>query len=101
MRHNSAKPRVIYPDLFYQSELVAKLTNKVMKQGKKALAQKIVYQALHLVNKQTNRKPLEVLQEAYQNVTPKLELALRKVRSATYRIPTETTERRQQVLALR
>ena len=93
--------RAIEPDPLYQSELVARLINKVMKDGKKSLAQRIVYQAFERVRQRTGRNPLEVFEQAVKNVMPVLETRPRRVGGATYQVPIEVPPHRRISLALR
>ncbi len=94
-------PREIQPDLVYNSELVARLINKVMISGKKALAERIVYSALEIVREKSGRDPLEVLEEALKNVQPLLEVRPRRVGGATYQVPLEVRPSRRLSLGLR
>lgn len=89
------------PDLRYNSELVARFINKVMKDGKKSLAARIVYQAMDIIEKQSKRPALEVFERAIQNVSPVLEVKPRRVGGSTYQIPVEVAPDRQISLAMR
>lgn len=93
--------RKIEPDVRYNSEMVARLINKVMRKGKKSLAARIVYDALATVEERMQRPPLEVLDEAIRNVSPVLEVKPRRVGGATYQIPVEVPPDRQVSLAMR
>jgi small subunit ribosomal protein S7 len=93
--------REIQPDPVYQSELVARLTNKVMKSGDKSLAQRIVYTAFQRVEEKTGRKPLDVLEAAMKNVMPVLEVKPRRVGGSTYQVPVEVRPERRVSLALK
>ncbi len=93
--------RKVEPDLRYNSELVARFINKVMKDGKKSLATRIVYQAMDLVEERTKRPALEVFEEAIRNVSPVLEVKPRRVGGATYQVPVEVPPHRQISLAMR
>lgn len=93
--------RRIEPDPVYQSELVARLINKVMKDGKKGLAQRIVYGAFDRVRQRTGRPPLEVFEQAVKNAMPVLETRPRRVGGATYQVPIEVPPHRRVSLALR
>ena len=93
--------RKVEPDLRYNSELVARFINKVMKDGKKSLATRIVYQAMDLVEQRTKRPALEVFEEAIRNVSPLLEVKPRRVGGATYQVPVEVPPHRQVSLAMR
>lgn len=79
----------IPPDPKYGSELISKFTNRVMENGKKSVAQKIVYQALDIIRENNESDPLEVFQKAVKNATPLLRVKARRVGGATYQIPTE------------
>lgn len=100
-RRGPVPPREIQPDLVYNSELVARLINKVMISGKKALAERIVYSALEIVREKSGRDPLEVLEEALKNVQPLLEVRPRRVGGATYQVPLEVRRSRRLSLGLR
>lgn len=93
--------REILPDPVYQSELVSRLVNKVMLDGKKGLAQRIVYSALDQVGEKTGKPPLGVLEEAIKNIMPVLEVRARRVGGATYQVPSEVRPARRMTLALR
>lgn len=100
-RRNSAAPREISPDPKYNSVYVAGFINKVMTRGKKSVAQRIVYDALDIVEKETSRDPLETFTQALRNATPQLEVKPRRVGGATYQVPVEVRSNRQQSLAMR
>jgi len=93
--------RQIPPDPKYNSVLVAKLINKVMKNGKKSLAERIVYNAFDLIEQKAKRDPLTVFEQAIKNATPVLEVRPRRVGGATYQVPIEVPPHRQLSLALR
>jgi len=100
-RRADIKPRVLAKDPVYGSILVTQLVNKVMLDGKKSTAEKIVYDALSLVEERSGRNPLEVLEQAIKTVTPVLEVRSRRVGGANYQIPIEVPGRRARTLALR
>ncbi len=100
-RRNRPPRRVIQPDWKYNSELVARLINKVMMNGKKSLAEKIVYESLQLLEQRLQRPALEVLEQAVRNATPLLEVRPRRVGGATYQVPMEIPADRRLSLALR
>lgn len=100
-RRGAVGTREIAPDSIYGSVLVARLINKVMLSGKKALAERLVYQALETVREKTGRDPLEVLDEALKNVQPVLEVRPRRVGGATYQVPLEVRPSRRLSLGLR
>ncbi len=93
--------RLVPPDPKYKDVTVAKLINKVMRCGKKATAERIVYEALDLVNKQMKTEPLAVLDQAIKNATPLLQVKSRRVGGATYQVPVEVEAERGQSLAMR
>ena len=99
-RGNIAK-REVLPDPLYNSTLVTRLINNVMYDGKKGVAQKIVYDAFDIIKEKTGREPLEVFQEALNNVMPVLEVKARRVGGATYQVPLEIRPERRQTLGLR
>lgn len=100
-RRGNVVPREIPTDPTYHSPMLAKLINKVMKDGKKNLAQSIVYQALDKIQEKTGKDPLEVFEEAVKNVTPLLEVRARRVGGATYQVPIEVRVSRRDSLAIR
>jgi small subunit ribosomal protein S7 len=100
-RRNRPPKRVIQPDWRYNSELVARLINKVMRNGKKSLAERIVYGSLQLLEQRLQRPALEVLEQAVRNATPLLEVRPRRVGGATYQVPMEIPPDRRLSLALR
>ena len=99
-RGNIAK-RDVLPDPLYNSKLVTRLINSVMLDGKKGVAQKIVYGAFDSVKDKTGREALEVFEEAMENVMPVLEVKARRVGGATYQVPMEVRPERRQTLGLR
>ncbi len=101
MRAKSFQSRQIEPDLKYGSVKVAKLINRVMKSGKKTVAQKQVYRALDLVKERTNQDPLEVFEEVLEKIQPELEVRTRRVGGASYQVPTPVKARRGLSLAIR
>jgi small subunit ribosomal protein S7 len=102
MRRHRAEIRQLIPDIKYNSELVARLINTIMRRGKKSVAQKIVYGAFDMIHqKRKDREPLEVFLQALENVKPKLEVKSRRVGGANYQVPVEVTKERQVALAMR
>ncbi len=89
------------PDFKYQSVLVARLVNKLNFQGKKSVAEQVVYQAMGLVGEKTKEEPLNVLNRAIENVRPLLEVKARRVGGATYQVPIEVQPTRSTTLAMR
>ena len=100
-RKGKAVVREVLEDPIYKSKLVARLINNVMLDGKKGIAQKIVYGAFDMVKEKNNKDPLEVFNEAMENVMPVLEVKSRRVGGATYPVPIEVREQRRQTLGLR
>lgn len=102
MRKKKAyKKHPIYPDHKYNSILVSKLINIVMKDGKKLKAQNIVYKALEIVKDKTKKNPIEILEKAIENLKPQLEVKSRRVGGATYQVPVEVRPERAFSLAVR
>ncbi len=100
-RKGPAPRRELTPDPVYRSVLVTQLTNKVMLRGKKSLAEKIVYDALKIVEDKTGSEPVATLKRAIDNVKPPLEVRSRRVGGATYQVPVEVRPRRATTLAIR
>lgn len=100
-RRNRPPKRKVEPDVRYNSVIVARLINKVMKGGKKSVAARIVYDTLDIVERRAKRPPLEVMEEAMRNILPVLEVKPRRVGGSTYQIPIEVTPRRRASLAVR
>ena len=102
MRRRTITKRELTPDVKYNSELVARLINTLMRMGKKSVAQKIVYSAFDAVKaKKKDMEPLEVFIQAVENVKPKLEVKSRRVGGATYQVPVDVPAERQVALAMR
>ena len=99
-RGNVAK-RDVLPDPLYNSKLVTRLINSIMLDGKKGVAQKIVYGAFEIVQEKTGKEPLEVFEQAMENVMPSLEVKARRVGGSTYQVPMEVRPERRQTLGLR
>jgi small subunit ribosomal protein S7 len=93
--------RALDPDPVYDSALVTQLINKVLKDGKKAVAERVVYGALERIRDRTGRDPVVVTEEAVRNVTPVLEVKSRRVGGATYQVPIEVPAQRARTLAIR
>lgn len=100
-RRGHIAKREIMPDPVYGSQVITKFINKVMWDGKKTVAQKIVYGALEIAAKKTEKEPLEVFQAAMENVMPVLEVKARRIGGATYQVPIEIRADRKQALAIR
>lgn len=92
---------MVVPDALYNSRLVTMLTARILKHGKKSLAQKIIYQALDIIKQKTSDKPLEILEKAVRNATPLVEVKARRVGGSTYQVPMEIRAYRGTNLALR
>jgi len=93
--------REVPPDPIYSSTLITTIVNKIMVQGKKAVAESIVYGALDIIKKKSNDDPLKILTKAIDNVKPNLEVKSRRVGGATYQVPVEVRPDRRLSLALR
>jgi small subunit ribosomal protein S7 len=100
-RRARAPIRPVEPDSRYRSRLVQQVVNKVMRGGKKSLAERTTYDALAIVGERTGRPPVEVLDEAIKELTPVLEVRSRRVGGATYQVPVEVQPRRARTLAVR
>ena len=100
-RRGSIAKRDVLPDPMYNSKLVTRLTNNVMLDGKKGVAQKIVYGAFDIIQEKTGNDPLETFENAMENVMPVLEVKARRVGGATYQVPMEVRAERRQTLGLR
>jgi small subunit ribosomal protein S7 len=100
-RRGKVKKKKVDPDPFYNSTLVAKFINVVMKDGKKSKAQKIVYRAMEEIKRKTKQDPLKQFEKAVENVRPLLETKSRRVGGATYQVPVEVNEERSISLAIR
>ena len=100
-RRGSIAKRDVLADPLYNSKLVTKLINNIMLDGKKGVAQKIVYGAFEIVQEKTGKDPLEVFEQAMENVMPALEVKARRVGGATYQVPMEVRPERRQTLGLR
>ena len=93
--------RDVLVDPIYNSKLVTRLINKIMLDGKKGVAQNILYNAFDIVEKKTGSQPMEVFEKALDNVMPELELKLRRVGGANYQVPVEVSAERKLTLGLR
>lgn len=100
-RRGNISKRDVLPDPLYGSKLVTKLVNNVMQDGKKGVAQTIVYDAFRIIEEKVGQNPLEVFQAGLDNIKPELEIKARRVGGATYQVPMEVRADRQQTLALR
>ena len=100
-RRGSIAKRDVLPDPMYNSKLVTRLINNVMLDGKKGVAQKIVYGSFDIIQEKTGNDPLETFENAMENVMPVLEVKARRVGGATYQVPMEVRAERRQTLGLR
>ncbi len=100
-RRGNIANREVLPDPLYNSTLVTRLINNIMLDGKKGVAQKIVYDAFDIIKEKTGKEPLEVFEAAMENVMPVLEVKARRVGGATYQVPMEVRPERRQTLGLR
>ena len=100
-RRGSIAKRDVLPDPLYNSKLVTKLINNIMLDGKKGVAQKIVYEAFDIIKDKTGEDPLSVFEKAMENIMPVLEVKARRVGGATYQVPIEVRPDRRQTLGLR
>jgi small subunit ribosomal protein S7 len=100
-RRAEVQVRPLDPDPIYQSRLVTQVINRVMTDGKRSTAERIVYGALDKVGERTGKPPLEVLEAAIKTVTPVLETRSRRVGGANYQVPVEVPQRRARTLAIR
>ena len=101
MRKKRAVKRDVLPDPLYNSKLVTKLINTIMNDGKKGVAQRILYDAFDVVKEKTNQDPNEVFEKAMENIQPALEVKSRRVGGANYQVPVEVRPDRARALALR
>ena len=100
-RRGNVPKREVLPDPIYNSTLVTKLVNSIMLDGKKGVAQKVVYGAFDIIKEKTGKEPLEVFTAAIENIMPSLEVKARRVGGATYQVPIEVRPERRQTLGLR
>ena len=100
-RRGNVPKREVLPDPIYNSVLVTKLVNSIMLDGKKGVAQKVVYGAFDIIKEKTEKDPLDVFTTALENIMPSLEVKARRVGGATYQVPIEVKPERRQALALR
>jgi len=101
MRKRRAEKRDVLPDPIYNSKVVTKLINSIMKDGKKGTASKILYEAFDIIKEKTGSDPMEVFNKAIENITPSLEVKSRRVGGSNVQVPIEVNENRKQTLALR
>jgi len=100
-RRRAAEKRTILPDHKFKDLILAKFMNRVMKDGKKSVSEKIIYGAFDIVSKKTDKSPIEYFHDALNNVKPSLEVRSRRVGGATYQVPMEVRPKRAQALAMK
>ena len=100
-RRREVPKREILPDPVYNSQLVTKFVNVVMKDGKKSVAEKILYDALDIVHERTGEDPMKIFKKAVENVKPALEVKSRRVGGSTYQVPIEVRPSRRLALSMR
>ena len=101
MRKRRAVKRDVLADPIYNSKLVTKIVNTIMKDGKKGMAQTIFYDAMNIVGEKTSQEPMDVLNKALENIMPQLEVKSRRVGGANYQVPIEVKADRKQALGIR
>ena len=101
MRKRRAVKREVLPDPVFKSKVVTKLINRIMLDGKKGVAEKILYGAFDIVKEKTNEDPVTVFEKALENIKPQLEVKSRRVGGSNYQVPIEVSETRSQTLGLR
>lgn len=100
-RKGHVPKRDVLPDPIYNDKVVTKMVNNIMQDGKKGIAQKIVYGAFEIIKEKSGSDPLEVFEKALNNIMPVLEVKARRVGGATYQVPMEVRPERRQALGLR
>ena len=100
-RRGQIAKRDVLPDPLYNSKVVTRLVNNIMLDGKKGVAQKIVYGAFDIIQEKTGKDPIETFEAAMENVMPVLEVKARRIGGATYQVPLEVRPERRQTLGLR
>jgi small subunit ribosomal protein S7 len=100
-RKGPAPRRELLPDPIYRSVLVTQIVNKILQRGKRSTAEKIVYDALDMIEEKTGTEPISTLKRAIDNIKPQLEVRSRRVGGATYQVPVEVRPRRANTLAIR
>ena len=101
MRKRRAVKRDVLPDPIYKSKVVTKLINRIMLDGKKGVAEKILYEAFDQVKNKTGEDPVVVFEKALENIKPQLEVKSKRVGGSNYQVPVEVSETRSQTLGLR
>jgi len=100
-RKNQAVKRDVLPDPIYNSKIITKAIANIMQDGKKGLAQNILYDAFKLIEKKTDEKAFDIFNKALENIMPLLELKVRRIGGANYQVPVEVSEERRRTLGLR
>ncbi|MDA9662174.1 30S ribosomal protein S7 [Candidatus Pelagibacter sp.] len=100
-RKKTQPKKVVTPDPIFNSTIIPKLINSIMYDGKKVVAEKIVYEALEKIKSKTKEEPINVFNEAINNIKPTVEVRSRRVGGATYQVPVEVKTKRAQALAIR
>ncbi|MEX0660949.1 MAG: 30S ribosomal protein S7 [Balneolaceae bacterium] len=101
MRRKKAEKREIQPDPIFHDKLVTRFVNSLMRDGKKGVARKILYQAFEVIEEKTGEAPIEIFRSAMTNVTPVVEVKSRRVGGATYQVPIEVSSTRGTALSMR
>ncbi|MES0445636.1 MAG: 30S ribosomal protein S7 [Desulfobacterales bacterium] len=100
-RRREVPERVIIPDSKYNNKLVSKFTKSIMRDGKKSIAESIIYGAFDIIKQKTNESPVKIFEQALENVKPMIEVKSRRVGGSTYQIPTEVRPSRRTALGIR
>jgi small subunit ribosomal protein S7 len=101
MRRKTAEKREVQPDPIFQDKTVTRFVNSLMRDGKKGVARKILYQAFEIIEEKTGEEPIEVFKNALSNATPVVEVKSRRVGGATYQVPIEVRQARGTALGMR
>jgi len=100
-RRREVPERVIIPDSKYNNKLVSKFTKSIMRDGKKSIAESILYNAFDIIKQKTNESPVKIFEQALENVKPMIEVKSRRVGGSTYQVPTEVRPSRRTALGIR
>jgi small subunit ribosomal protein S7 len=100
-RRREVPERVIIPDSKYNNKLVSKFTKSIMRDGKKSIAESILYDAFDIIKQKTNESPVKIFEQALENVKPMIEVKSRRVGGSTYQVPTEVRPSRRTALGIR
>jgi small subunit ribosomal protein S7 len=101
MRRRSAERRIVQPDARFQDKMVTRFVNSLMKDGKKNVARKILYQAFEIIEEKTGRPGIDVFRDALSNASPMIEVKSRRVGGSTYQVPVEVRQERSTALSMR